>query len=121
MWAIRILLTVLGNAFALWLSSQFLPILSTHVTIAQLLLIAFVLALLNWILKPILTLVFGPVIILTLGFGVLIVNAIILWLLPFFADHIDFLHRSVNIQNVPALILATAIVSAMNLVVHVIE
>ncbi len=114
-------MTVLGNAVALWLANLFIPGFVVHATVLQLLLVAFVLALLNWILKPILTLFFGPIIILTLGIGVLIVNAVILLLLPWLANHIDFLRESINIQNIPALILATVLVSIVNLMVHVIE
>jgi len=120
-WLLKILLTVLGNAVALWLANQFIPGFVVHATILQLLVVAFVLAVLNWILKPILTLLFGPLIILTLGIGVLIVNAVILLLLPFLVNHIDFLRESINIQNIPALILATVVVSVVNLMVHVIE
>ena len=120
-WAWKALITILGNAAALWLANFFIPGFVVHATVAQLLLVAVILALLNWILKPLLTLVFGPVIILTLGLGVLVVNAIILLLLPLLADHVDFLRQSVNIQNIPALILATVLVSIVNLMVHVIE
>lgn len=120
-WIAKIAFTILGNAFALWLANYFIPGFVVHATVSQLLFIALILALLNWILKPLLTLIFGPLIILTLGIGILIVNAIILLLLPILVNHIDFLRESVNIQNIPALILATALVSAMNLIVHVIE
>jgi putative membrane protein len=120
-WILKVVLTILGNAFALWFANLFVPILAVHVTVIQLFLIALILAFLNWILKPILTLVFGPIIILTLGIGILIVNAVILLLLPVLINHIDFLRESVNIQNIPALILATAVVSIVNLIIHVIE
>ncbi|MDE2018795.1 MAG: phage holin family protein [Patescibacteria group bacterium] len=120
-WILKALLTVLGNAFALWLANLFIPGFVVQATVLQLLLVALVLALLNWVLKPILTLLFGPLIILTLGIGVLIVNAVILLLLPWLTNHIDFLRESVNIQNIPALILATVLVSIVNLMVHVIE
>jgi putative membrane protein len=69
-------------------------------------------------LKPVLTLVLGPVIILTLGLGIIIVNAIILWLLPIIANNIDFLHGSIIIQNIPALLFATLVVSVVNFIIH---
>ncbi len=120
-WIAKVALTILGNAFALWLANAFIPGFVVNATIGQLLLIALVLAFLNWFLKPLLTLVFGPIIILTLGIGILIVNAVILLLLPILVDHIDFLHQSINIQSVLALILSTVLVSVVNLIVHVIE
>ena len=60
----------------------------------------------------------GPVIILTLGLGVIIVNAIILFILPIIADHIDFLHGSITIQTIPALFFATLVVSIINFIIH---
>jgi putative membrane protein len=118
-WIIKTILIILGNALALWLANQYVPgfILSTNWV--QLILIALILALLNAILKPILTLILGPIIVLTLGLGIIIVNALILWLLPILANHVDFLRGSVNIQTILALIFATLIVSVINFVIHV--
>ncbi len=120
-WLAKVALTILGNAFALWLADLLIPGFGIHATVVQLLLIAFVLALLNWILKPILTLIFGPIIILTLGIGILIVNAIILELLRLFADHLAFLQGSITIQTILALVLATVLISIVNLLIHAID
>ena len=117
-WLLKVLVVIAGNAFALWLANQFVPGFVLTANILQLALIGFILALLNWILKPILTLVLGPIIILTLGLGLIIVNAIILELLSFSASHIDFLSGSITIANIPALIFATLIISAVNFVIH---
>jgi putative membrane protein len=119
-WLLRVLLTVAGNALALWIANLFVPGFVLSATIWQLILIALVLALLNWILKPILTLLLGPVIILTLGLGLILVNALILFLLPILANYLDFLRGSITIQNIPALILATLIVSVANFAIHLI-
>ncbi len=118
-WLARLVLIVLGNIFALWLANMYVPgfVLTTTNWVA-LALAALILAVLNFLLKPILTLVLGPVIVLTLGLGVIIVNALILWLLPLVLDRIDFLQGSIIIQNIPALFFATLIVSAVNLVIH---
>ena len=114
----RLIVIVGGNALALWVAYLYVPgfVLSTNWV--TLLLIALTLAILNFLLKPILTLILGPVIILTLGLGVLVVNGIILYLLPIIADHIDILHGSIIIQNIPALFFATLIVSIINFVIH---
>src|ERR1044072_4293154 len=65
----------------------------------------------NWLLKPILKLILGPIIILTLGLGALLVNAFLLKLL-------DFLSPALSIQGLVALLWATIIVSAINVVFH---
>lgn len=117
-WLAKVALVIVGNAFALWLANTYVPGFVLNATWLQLAVIALVLALLNFILKPILTLVLGPVIVLTLGLGVLIVNAIILYLLPVIANHLDMLKGSITIQTIPALVIATIIVSAVNFVIH---
>jgi putative membrane protein len=118
-WLARLAIIVGGNALALWIAYMYVPgfILAPQNWIA-LVLIALVFALLNFLLKPILTLVLGPIIILTLGLGIIIVNAIILWLLPILANHIDFLHGSIIIQTIPALFFATLTVSIVNFIIH---
>lgn len=117
-WLVKAVFVIAGNAFALWLAERYVPGFALNATLLQLATIALILALLNFILKPILTLILGPLIVLTLGLGVIIVNAIIIWLLPILADHLDFLRGSINIQTIPALLFATLIVSAVNFVIH---
>jgi putative membrane protein len=117
-WLGRLVIIVGGNALALWIANTYVPgfILSSNWIL--IILVALTLAALNFLLKPILTLILGPIIILTLGLGVLIVNGIILYILPVIADHIDILHGSIIIQNIPALFFATLIVSIINFVIH---
>jgi putative membrane protein len=117
-WFARLVIIVGGNALALWVADTYVPgfVLSSNWVL--IILIALTLAVLNFFLKPILTLILGPIIILTLGLGVLIVNGIILYLLPIIADHIDILHGSIIIQNIPALFFATLIISIINFIIH---
>ena len=73
-----------------------------------------VLTLLNMTVKPILRLFFGPIIILTLGLGLILVNAIILYIL-------DFLSDNLTIDNIPALIWGAVIIGFLNFIVHLAE
>lgn len=118
-WLARLALIVAGNAAALWLADRFVPgfVLTNHNWVA-IVFIGLILALLNFLLKPILTLVLGPVIILTLGLGLIVVNALILWFLPIVTNNIDFLRGSITIDTIPALFFATLIVSAVNIIIH---
>ena len=118
-WFARLVIIVGGNALALWIANMYVPGFILTGNWLVVVLIAFTLAILNFLLKPLLTLVLGPIIVLTLGIGVIIVNAIILWLLPLVANHIDFLRGSITIQTIPALFFATLIISAVNFVIHV--
>jgi putative membrane protein len=117
-WLARAGIVVGGNALALWIADRFVAGFGLSSNWITIILIAIILSLLNFFLKPVLTLVFGPVILLTLGLGVIIVNAIILWLLPVIAGNIDFLKGSIIIQDVPALLEATIIVGVINFIIH---
>ena len=55
-WLARIVLIIAGNAFSLWLAQKYVPGFVLQATLLQLATIALILALLNFILKPILTL-----------------------------------------------------------------
>ena len=118
-WFARLVIVVGGNALALWIANSYVPGFVLNGNWITLILIALVLAALNFLLKPVLTLILGPIIILTLGLGVLVVNAIILYILPIIVGHIDFLRGSIIIQNIPALFFATLIISIINFIIHV--
>ncbi len=118
-WIIRIAIIIGGNAFALWLANQYVPGFVLRATWGQLLIIALILALLNFFLKPVLSLVLGPVIVLTLGLGVILVNALIIYVRPIIANRLDFLRGSISIETIPALILSTLVVSVINFVIHI--
>ncbi|MGB7957812.1 MAG: phage holin family protein [Minisyncoccia bacterium] len=119
-WLLKFAIIVAGNGLALWLADKFVPGFVLQGTWMQIVLVGLVLALLNGLLKPLLTLVLGPIIVLTLGLGVLVVNALILWLLPLLLNYIDFLHGTIIIQDIPALIYATLIISIVNFIIHII-
>jgi len=114
----KLILIVAANALALWLANLWVPGFVVQAPILGLAIIALTLTVLNFLLKPLLTLVLGPIIILTLGLGLIVVNAIVLWSLAYLANHLDFMHGSITIQTIPALFFATLIVSAINFIVH---
>lgn len=118
-WLARLILVICGNIFALWAANTYVPgFVLANTNWTALVVIALILAVLNFFLKPILTLVLGPIIVVTLGLGLIVVNAIIIWLLPIVLNHIDFLHGSIIIQTIPALFFAALIIGAVNFVVH---
>jgi len=119
-WLAKIVFIILGNALALWLANYFVPGFVVNANWVQLAFLALILALLNAIVKPILTLVLGPIIILTLGLGIIVVNAAMLYGLSVLADHLDILKGSISIETIPALLFGTLVVSAVNLVIHLV-
>ena len=73
--------------------------------------LALVLTALNFLVKPFLKLLLGPIIILTLGLGLIAVNAFLLYILDVFS-------KDLMIETIPALLLATLIIGFANLVFH---
>lgn len=117
-WLAKLVLVTGGNAFALWLADKWVAGFVLAAPVIGLIIIALALTILNFLLKPVLTLILGPIIILTLGLGLIIVNAIVLEVLAYLANHLDFMHGSITIQTIPALFLATIVISAINFLIH---
>jgi putative membrane protein len=68
------------NAAALWLAAWLLPGLDFQGTLLQLLLVAAVFGIVNSLLRPILTVLTCPLIVVTLGLFTLVINALMLLL-----------------------------------------
>jgi Membrane protein of unknown function. len=107
----RLVLQVLLNALGIFLIIKMVPEVSFTGDLKILILTAFVLGILNFVLKPILKLILGPLIALTLGLFTLIINAFILWLAT----------QLVNGLVIPIgwpLIWSTLIMSIINILFH---
>jgi len=109
---VKIILAVLVNGLALFVADKYVSgfVLAAN-DLKTFAIIALILTALNFILKPILKLLLGPIIILTLGLGAILVNAVILKVL-------DFLSPALTIQGLVALLYATIIVSIINVLFH---
>lgn len=109
---LRIVFAVIANGVALFVADHFVEgFVLTAGDLKTFAFIALTLTALNFILKPILKLLLGPLIILTLGLGAILINAVILKVL-------DFLSPELSIQGLLALLYATIIVSLINLIFH---
>lgn len=82
----RLLIRWVINAIAIWVAIELVPGIEHTGSGASLLLIALVFGLVNALIRPLLTLLTCPLIIVTLGLFVLVVNALMLgltaWLVP---------------------------------------
>lgn len=103
--------SIISNIVAFLAAGFFLPDFAIPQDFVELLVAGGILALLNMLLRPLLKLILGPIIFLTFGFGIILVNALILYLL-------DILYEGIMIENTITLIYATLIISAVNLVIH---
>ncbi|RJP45017.1 hypothetical protein C4587_01085 [Candidatus Parcubacteria bacterium] len=107
----RIVTAILLNSFGLWVALTYIPGFSLPGDIRTVVSIAFVLTVLNLVLKPVLSLILGPVIVLTLGLGMLLVNGVVLFVL-------DIIVETLRIEPILSLVYATLLFSIINLVFH---
>ena len=113
----KLLATLFGNALGLWLAGKYItgvetPIdLTTIESLRELLIASAALTAINLTLRPMLKLILSPLIILTLGLGLILINASTLFLL-------DYLMTSVTIGGLLPLLYATLLISAVNLIVR---
>ncbi len=115
MWILKFAITIAVNAFALVGLSKWLP--GFHLAILdykQVILAAVIFTVLNSILKPILKMVLGPVIIFTLGLGLIVVNMIVLYAL-------DLIVENITIEGPLTLLYASLIVGGVNFLLHFIS
>ena len=108
----HLVLSFVTNSFALWGAG----VLVTGVTIPSDPLLFVRVAILFtfvWVLvRPLVKLVLGPLIIITFGLGVLVVNALVLYV-------VARLTQDFTITGLAPLVYATVLISAVNVVVHV--
>ncbi len=82
----RLLVRWAINAIAIWAAIELVPGIEHTGSAGSLFLIALVFGLVNALVRPVLTLLTCPLIILTLGLGLLVINAAMLgltaWLVP---------------------------------------
>jgi putative membrane protein len=114
----RFLFSVFSNLLAFLITIRFIKgfVVSGDsttlfgVSVPVLLVVVALFTVINLFIRPIIKLVLGPIIIITFGLGILLVNALMLYLLDYFS-------KNVTIGGLEPLAYATLIISAVNLVV----
>lgn len=107
----HIIVAIIANVIGLVAAAYFVTGFDLNADLPTLLFLAAILTALNFFLKPILKLFLGPIIVLTLGLGLIAVNAFILYIL-------DILSQNLTIETIPALIYGSIIVGLANFVFH---
>jgi len=79
-----ILARIVLNGLGLWVVAQLLPGVHWNGGLLYLLVAGFVLGLLNLLVKPILTVLSIPLLVVTLGLFYLVINGVMLWLADLF-------------------------------------
>lgn len=94
-WLMGVLVKIVINGLALWLAAVIVPGIhigeqgDTSRTVATVLVVAIIFGIVNVILKPILTILSLPFIVVTLGLFLLVVNAILLQLTSWISGNLD--------------------------------
>ena len=107
----KLIRNYLANILGIIIASRYLPGFSFQGPILLLFETATILTLLNYTLKPLLKLVFLPLILITLGLFTFAVNMLILWL-------ITFISLGVHIATLETLVLATFLFGVLNILLH---
>ncbi|MEK7512572.1 MAG: phage holin family protein [Patescibacteria group bacterium] len=108
---IRFLITVAAHSAALLLAGRFINGFSVTGNPTELILLGILLTILNTVVRPIVKLLAGPLIVLTLGVFSIVVNALMLFIL-------DMLMDTLTIHGYAALLWGTVFVALVNLVIH---
>jgi len=114
LWAMKLLSRVIFSLFSNLLA---FIVAKTYITgfiitgeLKQLLMVVAIFTAINILLRPVLKLLLGPIIVLSLGLGLLVINALMLYLLDYFSEN-------VTIQGIEPLAYATLIIGAVNVII----
>lgn len=108
----RFLFSIFSNLIAFVIAERYITGFIVTQELKQLLIVIAIFTVINTLIRPIFKLILGPIIILTFGLGILVVNALMLYLLDYFSEN-------VTIQGLEPLAYATLIISAVNLIVSI--
>ncbi len=107
-------MTLVANALGLWIAFKLIDGFQFTGGLLEIALAAVVFALINWLMRPAVKLLFGPVILLTLGLFIVVINMGMLWLL-------DWITPSLVILDLTALFLGTLVIGLVNLLLSPIK
>lgn len=107
----KIVLAIVINGVALLAAAYWLPGFELQGDLRDIAWIALALTALNYVLKPVLKLILGPIIVLTLGLGLVLVNALLIYILDIFSANL-------TIQSVLTLVYASLLIGVVNFFFH---
>lgn len=106
----RLIFSFFSNLIALWAAVYFIKGFEIAPDFIKFSWVAAIFTLLNIFIRPILKLILTPLIIITLGLGIIVVNAAVLYLL-------DFLSPDITITGLMPLFYATLLISLVNILI----
>lgn len=106
----KIIIQVTSNVVALYAAVNFIDGVGFSGGFGDLLIASVILAAINVFIRPVLKLVFGPIIVLTLGLFVLVINALSIYIL-------DIISNPLTIQGYMPLFLASLLIGIVNFII----
>lgn len=103
----RLLIHIIANAIGIGVAAYFIDGMSVDPTFEAYLKAAALLTLGNLLIRPILKIVLGPIIIITFGLGIVVVNALVLY-------GVDYISTDITISGLYPLVYATLILAVIN-------
>ena len=107
----RLILTFAANLTAVLIAAYFVEQFHVSTNVADLLTFVFILAIVNLSIRPILSLILSPLIFITFGLFIIVINAAILYTIDIYSDYL-------TINGLWPLIEATHIVGIVNIVIN---
>ncbi len=86
---ISFFLHIITNALAILVAARFVPGVVYSYEPLTLIKIALILALINALLKPVLKMIFSPLILITLGLFTIVINIFLIWLVVYFVPELS--------------------------------
>lgn len=88
---LKLILQILANALAIFVAARFVPQISFNGDLLDYLIVGIVLTVANIIVKPILKIISAPLIFVTLGLFIIVINAIILFGTAWFIEELTIM------------------------------
>lgn len=107
----RLVFSVFSNAVAILAASYFVEGFLLTGSVMDLIVLGVILTFINTFIRPFLKLLLGPLILLTLGLFVIVINALALYIL-------DTVSTALTIQGYFPLLIATLIIGIVNTAIH---
>jgi putative membrane protein len=113
----RLIFHVFSNAVAILIAANLVVGFTFNGDLTALVIVAAILTAINTFVKPVLKLMLGPLVVLTFGLFVIVINALSLFLVPYVIAALGFVSPIAISGGYLPLILATLIISAVNIIV----
>lgn len=114
----RILYTVIINAFALFVASLILDGLSFEGGWVAPVIVALILTVLNYFVKPVMKFLSFPIVFLTGGLFLIVINAFILYLSKYLLEIMDIAGVAMNVDGLLTYLFGAIIFGLANWLIH---